>query len=669
MFDTLLIANRGEIACRIIRTARRMGIRTVAVYSDADVNALHVALADVAVRIGPAAATDSYLKIGAILDAARATGADAIHPGYGFLSENADFADACIAAGLTFVGPPACAIRAMGGKSEAKALMEAAGVPLVPGYHGEIQDDGLLATEAARIGWPVLIKASAGGGGKGMKVAASADEFIDQLNSARREARASFGYDKVLVERYLARPRHVEIQVFADSHGNYVHLFERDCSIQRRHQKIIEEAPAPNMDSRVREQMGAAAIAAAKAVGYVGAGTVEFLLDSSGSFYFMEMNTRLQVEHPVTEFVTGQDLVEWQLRVAAGEELPLTQEQLSIHGHAIEVRLYAEDPSKDFLPQSGTLAQAYFPAAGPHVRLDSGVRAGDVVSIHYDPMLAKLIVWDNDRPAAVRRLRAALAETQLIGLNTNIGFLSQIAAHPAFMAADLSTQFVERYADDLLEDRQPNPSDLLLATLGLLFERAEQARLAAAESTDPYSPWHRTDGWRLNDEIEEDILWREPGEAGAEHVVKVRFARDGFSIALNGNDHIGGIAIDADGNLVADLDGIKQKIRWNRRGAHVSLFYAGRTANLSVVEPLASAADEAGPIGLLTSPMPGKITALVAPVGAVVKKGQPLLVLEAMKVEHTIRAPAGGTVTAYKYAVGDQVPEGVELLGFEASVS
>ncbi|HSK40851.1 MAG TPA: acetyl-CoA carboxylase biotin carboxylase subunit, partial [Arenibaculum sp.] len=468
MFSKILIANRGEIACRVIRTARHMGIRTVAVHSEADAGALHVDMADEAWLIGPPPARESYLRIDAILDVARRSGAEAIHPGYGFLSENAAFADACGQAGIVFVGPPADAIRAMGGKSEAKALMEPAGVPLVPGYHGAGQDPELLRREAEAIGFPLLIKASAGGGGKGMRVVAAAGEFDAQLAGARREAASAFGDERVLLEKYLTRPRHVEIQVFADRHGNCVYLFERDCSIQRRHQKVVEEAPAPALPPGTRQRMGEAAVAAARAIGYVGAGTVEFLLDEDGAFYFMEMNTRLQVEHPVTEMITGQDLVEWQFRVAAGEPLPVGQDDLAISGHAIEVRVYAEDPARDFLPQTGRLDHLAFPEPGPHVRIDAGVRAGDRISIHYDPMIAKLIVWDHDRPAAVRRLRAALGATQIAGLNANVGFLSAIAAHPAFLAADLDTRFIERHHADLLPAQAPaDATTLALGSLGV----------------------------------------------------------------------------------------------------------------------------------------------------------------------------------------------------------
>ncbi|MFM2045489.1 MAG: methylcrotonoyl-CoA carboxylase subunit alpha [Pseudomonadota bacterium] len=686
MFTTLLIANRGEIACRVIRTAKRLGLRTIAVHSDADAGALHVAMADGAVNIGPAPARESYLRADAIIAAAKATGAEAIHPGYGFLSENAGFADACSAAGITFVGPPASAIRAMGGKSEAKALMQQAGVPLVPGYHGEDQDPALLKAEADRIGYPVLIKASAGGGGKGMKVVTQAGEFADQLASAKREAASSFGDDRVLIEKYLTRPRHVEIQVFADRHGDCLYLFERDCSIQRRHQKVVEEAPAPSMDPAIRRKMGEAAVAAAKAIGYVGAGTVEFLLDEDGSFYFMEMNTRLQVEHPVTEMITGQDLVEWQLHVAAGGRLPLTQDDLTITGHAIEVRLYAEDPAKGFLPQTGRLTHLRFPDAdGCHVRVDTGVRAGDVISIHYDPMIAKLIVWDRDRPAAVRRLRRALAGTEIAGLNANVGFLAAMAAHPAFLAADLDTRFIERHQADLLPAPQP-PADrtIALAALGLLLDRRRAVAQAAAATADPHSPWARSDGWRLNDVAQETITLRDPGEGGAECPVKLTYAKDGWHFHLDtaaGNlgegarEIVARGTLSADGVLTAELDGGRSSAGWvhhdGAQGAEITLFLTGAggrhgTHRFLLVDPLAGASADAGAAGRLTAPMPGKVIAVHVADGAVVEKGQPLLVLEAMKMEHTIKAPAAGTVTKVRFQVGDQVPDGAELVGFEA---
>src|SRR4051794_30565308 len=553
MFSKILIANRGEIACRVIRTARRLGIRTVAVYSDADARALHVEMADEAGNIGPAPARESYLRAEAILDAAKRTGAEAIHPGYGFLSENAGFAEACAAAGVVFIRPPASAIRAMGGKSEAKALMEKAGVPLVPGYHGEDQSPELLLSQAKRIGFPMLIKASAGGGGKGMRVVADAAEFDDQLSGAKREAINAFGDDRVLIERYVTRPRHVEIQVFADTQGNCVYLFERDCSIQRRHQKVVEEAPAPNLDSHTRRRMGEAAVAAAKAIGYVGAGTVEFLLDEDGSFFFMEMNTRLQVEHPVTEYITGQDLVEWQLRVAAGGPLPLNQDQLSIHGHAIEVRLYAEDPQKGFLPQTGRLEHLVFPPEGAFVRVDTGVRSGDAISIHYDPMIAKLIVWADDRPAAVRRLRTALSQTQVVGLGANTEFLLAIASHPAFLAAALDTGFIQRHETDLLPEPAPARDDVLaFAALGVLLDRQAKAQARAAASGDPYSPWAGNDGWRLNDDAHDTLALR---DGGTDRLVHLIYRRGSYRLYLPGGGGWGTGAVAGEGKPFVHLRG------------------------------------------------------------------------------------------------------------------
>jgi 3-methylcrotonyl-CoA carboxylase alpha subunit len=665
MFDTLLVANRGEIACRVIRTARRMGLRTVAVHSDADAGAMHVAMADAAVNIGPPPARESYLRADAVIDAARRTGAQAVHPGYGFLSENAAFAEACAAAGLVFVGPPASAIRAMGGKSEAKALMGEAGVPTVPGYHGEDQDPALLAAEAERIGYPLLVKASAGGGGKGMRVVERAADLAEQLAGAKREAAGAFGDDRVLLERYLTRPRHVEIQVFADRHGNAVYLFERDCSIQRRHQKVVEEAPAPGLDPALRRRMGEAGVAAARAIGYVGAGTVEFLLDQDGSFYFMEMNTRLQVEHPVTEAITGQDLVEWQLRVAAGERLPLLQDDLAIRGHAVEVRLYAEHPQREFLPQTGRLDHLRFPAEGPHVRVDAGVRTGDAISIHYDPMIAKLIVWDEDRPAAVRRLRAALAGTQVAGLATNAAFLAAVAAHPAFLAADLDTRFIERHRADLLPE--PAPADdraLALAALAVLLRRRDDAAARAARTADPWSPWAAMDGWRLNAPSRVAALLRD-GDREVE--VAAVAEGQGWVLHLPGGAAHATAELSPDGTLAAVLDGARETATAVFAGDGLTLFRTGGTHRFAVVDRLAVAADADAAGGRLQSPMPGKVVAVLVEAGAAVEKGQPLMVLEAMKMEHTIRAPSAGTVAAVRFAVGEQVPEGEDLIAFEAA--
>ena len=660
MFDTILIANRGEIACRVIRTARRLGIRTVAVYSDADASALHVAMADEAYHIGPAPARESYLRGDAILEVAARSGAQAIHPGYGFLSENAEFAEACATAGVVFIGPPTGAIRAMGSKSAAKAIMEEARVPLVPGYHGENQDPEFLRQEAERIGFPVLIKASAGGGGKGMRAVREAAEFPDALASAKREAQASFGDDRVLLEKYLTKPRHVEIQVFADTLGNAVHLFERDCSIQRRHQKVLEEAPAPGMKPALREKMGEAAVAAARAIGYVGAGTVEFLLDEDGSFYFMEMNTRLQVEHPVTEMITGQDLVEWQLLVAAGSPLPCGQKELTIGGHAIEARIYAEDPSKDFLPSIGRLAHLRPPVESANVRIDTGVGQGGEVSIYYDPMIAKLIVWDTDRAGALRRLRKALADYQVVGVTTNIGFLGSVAAHPAFAAGDLDTGFIERHRAYLFPDPRPaSDRTLALASLDVLLRRADEAKRAALASADPYSPWHQTSGWRLNFDNHHSLHFLD-GETVV--TVTVHYRPEGYLLDLPGGELLVRGELDTNGDLLADLGGARVKATVVRHGATLTIMKRGRSHTLTIHDPYALAGDEEGTGGKLTAPMPGKVVAVMVESGDQVEKGRPLMILEAMKMEHTITAPRDGFVARLNFTVGCLVSEGVELL-------
>ncbi|MBI1208292.1 MAG: acetyl-CoA carboxylase biotin carboxylase subunit [Azospirillum sp.] len=665
MFSKLLIANRGEIACRVIRTARRLGIRTVAVYSEADRDALHVELADEAYPIGPAPARDSYLKGVAILDVAERSGAEAIHPGYGFLSENAQFAQACARAGVVFVGPPPHAIRAMGSKGDAKAMMAEAGVPLIPGYHGFDQHPEVLRQAARTIGFPILIKPFAGGGGKGMRVVEAPEAFPDQLAAARREAMSAFGDDRVLLEKYLARPRHVEVQVFADRHGACVALFERDCSIQRRHQKVVEEAPAPGLDAATRRRMGEVAVAAARKIDYRGAGTVEFLLDPSGAFYFIEMNTRLQVEHAVTEMVTGQDLVEWQLRVAAGEPLPLGQDDLALHGHAIEVRLYAEDPANDFLPQAGRLGHLGFPATDCHVRVDTGVRSGDTVSIHYDPMIAKLIVWDHDRAAAVRRLRAALAETRVVGLATNRDFLAAIANHPGYLAGDLDTRFIERHHGDL-RPQQGLAADrvLVLASLAVLLDRAARARAEAALSADPWSPWARGDGWRLNDEAHDLLTFR---DGAVERQIRLTYRRGSYLLNLldgaPGGEVVARGELLEDGSLEADLGGVRLTAVVIRAGAELTVFHQGGSHRLVLQEPLAAATQDL-PGGRLTAPMPGRIIAILVEPGTKVDKGQPLLVMEAMKMEHTLKAPAPGTVVSFHHGVGDQVEDGVELVEF-----
>jgi len=664
MFSKILIANRGEIACRVMRTAKRLGIGTVAVYSDADAGALHVAMADEAYRIGPAEAAESYLVAERVLAAAKQAGAEAIHPGYGFLSENADFAGACAAGGVTFIGPPADAIRAMGSKSAAKAIMETALVPVVPGYHGEHQEIAVLSQAAEEIGYPVLIKASAGGGGKGMRVVEAAEGLEEAVASARRESAAAFGDERLLIEKYLARPRHVEMQVFADTRGNAVHLFERDCSVQRRHQKIIEEAPAPGLDGALRRRMGEAAVAAAKAIGYVGAGTVEFLLGDDEAFYFMEMNTRLQVEHPVTEYITGLDLVEWQLRVAAGTTLPLTQDDVTARGHAFEGRIYAEDPARDFLPATGTLRHLRFPAEGPHVRIDTGVREGDTIGIHYDPLIAKLIVWDEDRAQALARLRRALADVQVVGLSTNTGFLATLAGHPAFAGGDLDTHFIDRHRGDLFPDARPVPARILaLACLDVLLRRDTEARAAAERSADPYSPWHSTDGWRLNDDNFHILTFLDSDVRAA---VLVHYRTGHVLLEVPGTAPMtAGGEIDARGDLIADLDGARTRATVVRRGDDLTIIEGGVSHRLTIDDPAARAEAQEAAAGGLTAPMPGKVIAVAVAAGETVTRGSTLMVLEAMKMEHAVTAPADGTVAAVHYAVGEQVEEGAELVTFE----
>ncbi|MCZ8411066.1 acetyl/propionyl/methylcrotonyl-CoA carboxylase subunit alpha [Achromobacter dolens] len=671
MFDTLLIANRGEIACRVAATARRLGIRTVAVYSDADANARHVAACDVAVHIGGPEPRASYLRADAILQAARDTGAQAIHPGYGFLSENEAFAEAAEQAGIAFVGPPASAIAAMGSKSAAKSLMEKAGVPLVPGYHGDNQDPQFLKEQADAIGYPVLIKASAGGGGKGMRVVESSGAFLDALASCQREAASSFGDDRVLIERYLQKPRHIEIQVFADSHGNCVYLFERDCSVQRRHQKVIEEAPAPGMTEERRRAMGEAAVAAARAVGYVGAGTVEFIAEPDGRFYFMEMNTRLQVEHPVTEMITGHDLVEWQLRVAAGQPLPARQEDLRIHGHAIEARIYAENPEKGFLPSIGTLAYLGLPAhvafANGDIRVDGGVRTGDTITPFYDPMIAKLIVHGADRDQARARMLQALAQTQAVGVQTNVAFLSRLMRDSAFAAADLDTGLIERQRATLLPE--PTPADaatLALATAAVLASQGQAQ--SAPHAAAPADPWDTRDGWRLGGRYQRTLQWIDNGET--RHVTVVRQGADWTLDSGDGARPFAWRAEDRDGParvLRITLDGRERAgtVVLHADKAHV--FGDGAARVLDLYDPLAHAQDTQGDHGGgLTAPMPGKIISIAVKAGDSVAKGQPLLVMEAMKMEHTISAPADGKVEELFYAVGDQVTEGAELVSIGA---
>ena len=665
-FQRLLVANRGEIACRIMRTARRRGLTSIAVYSEADAAALHVGVADEAYLIGPAAAQKSYLNIDAVIAAARAAGADAVHPGYGFLSENADFAEACAAADLIFVGPPAAAIRAMGSKIEAKALMAGAGVPLVPGYHGDDQSDAALTAAAGEIGYPLLIKASAGGGGKGMRVVTEARDFAEALAGARREAQGAFGDDRVLLELYLTRPRHIEIQVFADHKGNAVHLFERDCSLQRRYQKVLEEAPAPEIEPEMRAAMGTAAVAAARAIDYRGAGTVEFIVEA-GAFYFMEMNTRLQVEHPVTEMVTGLDLVEWQLRVAAGEPLPLRQEEIRLRGHAVEARIYAEDPVKGFLPASGQLHHLIYPAEGEGLRVDAGAKAGEAISPFYDPMFAKVIAWGSERAVALARLRRALAELRVVGVATNSAFLHRLAADPEICAGPVDTGFIERRGAALLPPAEPVPDEILaLAALAELERHRAEAAARAAGSADPHSPFNLVTGWRINVETQTGFTFFDKED---EKTVIVHYQPEGYRFSLPGGDRFGQGRLSEEGSLQAELDGHRMVVSVFWQDDSLTIFRGAEGFQLGRYDPLALADDSLAGSNRLLAPMPGRIVEVRVRADDAVEAGQVLLVMEAMKMEHSVIAPAGGRVQAVHVAAGELVDDGSELIAFEAVTS
>ena len=673
MFTKILIANRGEIACRVAATARRLAIKTVAVYSDADAGAKHVAACDEAIHIGGSAPKDSYLRWEKIIAAAQATGAQAIHPGYGFLSENEEFAQACAAAGLVFIGPPSSAIKAMGLKAESKQLMEKAGVPLVPGYHGADQDPALLQREADRIGYPVLIKASAGGGGKGMRAVDKAEDFAAALASCKREAINSFGDDAVLVEKYVLRPRHIEIQVFGDAHGNYVYLFERDCSVQRRHQKVLEEAPAPGMTSELRARMGQAAVEAARAVNYVGAGTVEFIVEQPGGyahpeqmkFYFMEMNTRLQGEHPVTEAITGQDLVEWQLRVASGEKLPLAQDELKIHGHAIEARICAENPDNNFLPATGTLhvyglpACATFERADNAVRVDSGVRQGDSISPFYDSMVAKLIVHGATREQALARMDTALAQTHIVGLTTNVQFLRHVVTSPSFAQAQLDTALIPRESAVLFNQEKVG---LQMATAAMVAQTlvSELALATKADASGWIDPWAQRDGWRSHGASHREFMLEFHGDPHT--ALFTRLHDGGLQLSVDGNTAALHYTPVAGGALDVRYGNLRSTVHLYKNGEVAHVFTARGATQIVAIDALAHAGDVHAEVGRLTAPMPGKVVSFAVKAGDAVKKGQALAVMEAMKMEHTIAAPADGTVAELLFAPGDQVTEGAELL-------
>ncbi|MBK7145572.1 MAG: acetyl/propionyl/methylcrotonyl-CoA carboxylase subunit alpha [Xanthomonadales bacterium] len=665
MFRKVLIANRGEIACRVIRTCRRLGIATVAVYSDADANAQHVMLADEAVHIGGSRPVESYLLGDVILEAAKQTGAQAIHPGYGFLSENADFAEAVETAGLVFIGPNAASMRKMGSKAGAKILMQGHGVPVVPGYTGEDQDAALLQREADRIGYPLMIKAAHGGGGKGMRIVRTSGEFAANLESCQREAKNAFGRERVLLERYVETPRHIEIQIFGDAHGEVIHLNERECSAQRRYQKVIEESPSPFLTPQLRAQMGAAAVAAGKAIDYRNAGTVEFIVGPQGDFYFMEINTRLQVEHPVTELVTGLDLVEWQLRVAAGGTLPLRQEQVTTRGHAIEVRLYAEDPEQGFLPGSGRITRLALPAADAHVRIDGGVVEGDTVSIYYDPMIAKLIVHDADRPAALRRLAEALAQCDVLGPKSNIDFLEQLIRHPAVVDATIDTGYLDRHLDEILATPTELPEAALIAVAcAELLDEETAAIDAARASSDPHSPWGRADAWRLGHAGKRVVRfeWREHKPMLVAHGTNGRYALD-----IAGRHLEVARALHQGEWLSARLGSGAMRVRVRRSGADWLVFVDGRRYRLHPSSPFAFDAAAAHGTGVIKSPMPGRIIAVKVAIDVTVEANQELVIMEAMKMEITLRAPHAGKVVDLRAVAGDFVEADVLLAKVEAA--
>jgi 3-methylcrotonyl-CoA carboxylase alpha subunit len=664
LFDKVLIANRGEIACRVIRTCRRLGIRTVAVYSEADADAQHVRQADEAYPIGGPRPQDSYLRGDAILEVARMSRAQAIHPGYGFLSENADFADAVEAAGIAFIGPKPASMRKMGSKAGAKELMQAANVPVVPGYTGAEQSPEVLAREAARIGFPLMIKAAHGGGGKGMRIVRALDEFLPALESCQREAKGAFGRDRVLLERFVNQPRHIEIQVFGDAHGNVIHLGERECSAQRRYQKVLEESPSPFLTPQLRTAMGAAAVQAARAIDYVNAGTVEFIVDPDGGFYFMEINTRLQVEHPVTELVTGQDLVEWQLRVAAGEALPIAQDAVRQDGHAIEVRLYAEDPEAGFLPGSGKLERLRLPSADEHVRIDSGVVEGDTVTIFYDPMIAKLIVHDADRASALARLREALAQCEISGPKSNIEFLERLVRHPAIVGASIDTGYLDRHLDEFMPEVDIDHGQLVAAATACLLAGEEAALAQAAASNDPTSPWAIADGWRLGHAGKRELAFLHRGE----RLDVVAHGSGGrYRIEFDQGVHEVEGARLRDGTISGRCNGVGARMRVDQDARRIVVHDGHRRLRLEPVEVYRrEGSDGAASADRVQAPMPGRVVVVKVAPGDTVVAGQELLVLEAMKMELSLKAPRDGAVAEVRAGEGDFVEADAILVALES---
>nr|XP_061791052.1 methylcrotonoyl-CoA carboxylase subunit alpha, mitochondrial-like [Nerophis lumbriciformis] len=666
--EKVLIANRGEIACRVMRTAKKMGVRSVAVYSDADRHSMHVAMADEAYHIGPPPSQQSYLNMEKVLEVAKKSGSHAVHPGYGFLSENTEFAEACKQNGIIFIGPPSSAIRDMGIKSTSKHIMSAAGVPIIGGYHGDDQSNERLQAEAEKIGYPVMIKAVRGGGGKGMRIARSNSDFLEQLESARREAIKSFNDDVMLIEKFVEDPRHVEVQVFGDMHGNAVYLFERDCSVQRRHQKIIEEAPGPGISAEVRRKLGEAAVRAAKAVNYVGAGTVEFIMDSQHNFYFMEMNTRLQVEHPVSEMITDTDLVEWQLRVAAGERLPLLQDDIMLRGHSFEARIYAEDPNNDFLPGAGPLLHLSTPPPDQHTRIETGVREGDEVSAHYDPMIAKLVVWGEDRSAALKKLRYCLRQYNIVGLSTNIDFLLNLSGHPQFEEGNVSTSFIPQHYTDLFPTPEaPSGMSVCQATLGLLLQERKHTKAFTGSSADPFSPFGSSSGWRLSTHFCRSMTL----QLGDNKVdVVITYNKDGSYTMQLGDDtfHVTG-ELETDGGasfLRCSVNGVKSRPKLVIVEDTVHLFSTEGRADMSVPVPkYLAAVSGSGTQGGAVAPMTGTIEKVLVKAGDVVNLGDPLMVMIAMKMEHTIRAPKSGVIKKVFFSEGAQANRHAPLVELE----